>query len=98
MATGTKRDYYEILGVARGASEAYSVLSDPQKRPIYDRLGHAGLGNRGFDPRSGFNSTIFEEFSDIFGDIFGFEEVLGGGRRTRGQRGQRGQRGADLRY
>jgi len=131
MATGTKRDYYEILGVAREASaeqiksayrkaalqwhpdrnpekkeeaehkfreasEAYSVLSDPQKRPIYDRLGHAGLGNRGFDPGSGFNATIFEEFQDIFGDLFGFEEVLGGGRR-RG-RGQRGQRGADLRY
>jgi len=131
MATGTKRDYYEILGVAREASaeqiksayrkaalqwhpdrnpekkeeaehkfreasEAYSVLSDPQKRAIYDRLGHAGLGNRGFDPGSGFNATIFEEFQDIFGDLFGFEEVLGGGRR-RG-RGQRGQRGADLRY
>src|ERR1700674_5812719 len=131
MATGTKRDYYEILSVTREssaeqiksayrkaamqwhpdrnpdkkeaaehnfreASEAYSVLSDPQKRSIYDRLGHAGLGNRGFDPGSGFNSTIFEEFQDIFGDLFGFEEVLGGGRR-RG-RTQRGQRGSDLRY
>src|ERR1700674_2939785 len=127
MATGTKRDYYEILSVTREssaeqiksayrkaamqwhpdrnpdkkeaaehnfreASEAYSVLSDPQKRSIYDRLGHAGLGNRGFDPGAGFNSTIFEEFQDIFG----FEEVLGGGRR-RG-RSQRGQRGSDLRY
>jgi molecular chaperone DnaJ len=131
MATSTKRDYYEVLGVARDcsadqiksayrkaalkwhpdrnpekkdeaehyfreATEAYSVLSDPQKRPIYDRLGHAGLDSRGFDPSSGFNATIFEDFQDIFGDLFGFEDIFGGGRR-RG-RGQRGQRGADLRY
>ena len=78
----------------RAASEAYAVLSDPQKRAVYDRYGAAGLGSRGFD--SGFNASIFEEFQDILGDLFGFDEVLGGGRR-RGSR-QRGQRGADLRY
>jgi len=71
----------------RAASEAYAVLSDPQK-------GAAGLGSRGFD--SGFNASIFEEFQDILGDLFGFDEVLGGGRRRGGR--QRGQRGADLRY
>src|SRR5271156_3646537 len=79
----------------RQASEAYSVLSDPEKRPVYDRFGHAGLGSRGFET-GGFNETIFEEFQDILGGMFGFEEAFGGGRR-RG-RGSRGQRGADLRY
>jgi molecular chaperone DnaJ len=86
----------EASEMFRRATEAYSVLSDPQKRTIYDRYGQAGLGNRGFDPHAGVNATIFEEFQDILGDLFGFEDVFGGGRR-RG-RGQRGQRGADLRY
>jgi molecular chaperone DnaJ len=80
----------------RRATEAYSVLSDAQKRSVYDRFGHAGLGNRGFEA-GGFNATVFEEFQDILGDLFGFEDVFGGGRR-RGARGARGQRGADLRY
>jgi molecular chaperone DnaJ len=81
----------------RQATEAYSVLSDAQKRSTYDRFGHAGLGNRGFEAGAGFNATIFEEFQDILGDLFGFEQVFGGGGARRG-RGTRGQRGADLRY
>jgi molecular chaperone DnaJ len=80
----------------RQCSDAYGVLSDPQKRAVYDRYGHAGLNSRGFDT-SGFNATIFEEFQDILGDFFGFDGALGGAGARRG-RAQRGQRGADLRY
>jgi len=82
----------------RRASESYSVLSDAQKRSVYDRFGHAGLGNRGFES-TGFNSTVFEEFQDILGDLFGVDDAFfGGARRGAGKRGARGQRGADLRY
>src|ERR1700761_5722489 len=79
----------------RQASEAYSVLSDPQKRATYDRYGAAGLGSRGFD--TGFDASVFTDFQDIIGEMFGFQD-LGGNRRRGGQRGSRGQRGADLRY
>ena len=119
-----KRDYYEVLGVSRSATdqeiksayrklalqyhpdrnpgnkdaeeqfkeaaEAYSVLSDAQKRAHYDRFGHtSGAGAAG-----GFDPNVFADFSDILGDIFGFGDIFGGGRRS----GSRVQRGADLRY
>src|SRR5499433_3711679 len=76
----------------RECTEAYSVLSDAEKRRIYDTYGHAGLSSSagGVD----FNGTIFQDFHDIFGDFFGFEDILGGGRRGR----SRTQCGADLRY
>ena len=77
----------------REATEAYSVLSDAQKRAAYDRYGHAGVS--GVSADSGFNSSIFEEFQDIFGDFFGFEDIFG---RTGGRGRARVQRGADLRY
>jgi molecular chaperone DnaJ len=87
----------EAESMFRQASEAYSVLSDPEKRAVYDRYGHAGLSGGSFDG-GGFNSTIFEEFQDIF-DLFGMQDPTGGGRgRRRGGRAARGQRGEDLRY
>ncbi|HKW25382.1 MAG TPA: molecular chaperone DnaJ [Terriglobales bacterium] len=79
------------------ATEAYSVLADSQKRAMYDRFGHAGVGTAaggGAGGFGGFDATIFQDFSDIFGDFFGFGDLFGGG----GRRGRsRAQRGPDLR-
>ena len=84
---------HEAEAKFRECTEAYSVLSDQEKRQIYDAYGHAGLSNVGGG--ADFNGTIFQDFHDIFGDFFGFEDLLGGG----GRRGRtRAQRGADLRY
>lgn len=77
----------------RESTEAYSILSDTQKRQIYDTYGHAGLSGVGAMPD--FSGTIFQDFHDIFGDFFGFEDIFSSGGRSR--RG-RAQRGADLRY
>lgn len=77
----------------RECTEAYSVLSDGQKRQIYDTYGHAGLSGAGAGAAD--YSSIFEDFHDIFGDFFGFEDLFGGGGRGRARRAQRG---SDLRY
>jgi len=123
-----KRDYYEVLGVSRNASdqeiksayrklalqyhpdrnpgnkeaeetfkeaaEAYSILSDSQKRANYDRFGHAGVGTSAGGGFGGFDPNVFADFSDILGDLFGFGDLFGSGRRS----ASRVQRGADLRY
>ena len=120
----SKRDYYEVLGVTRTATEieikrayrtlavqhhpdknpdnpqaeekfkeaaeAYSVLSDAQKRAAYDRFGHQGVGAGA----GGFNAG-FTNIEDIF-DLFGFGDMFGGRGGSRGQTAA--QRGADLRY
>ncbi len=129
LASNGKRDYYEVLGVSRTATEqeiksayrklalqyhpdrnpepgaeekfkeateAYSVLCDSAKRVQYDRFGHAGVGAGGFGG-AGFDPTIFQDFadlSDVFGSIFGFGDIFGGGQ---SRRRSRAQRGADLR-
>jgi molecular chaperone DnaJ len=120
LTSNGKRDYYEVLGVTRAAtdqelksayrklalqfhpdrnpnnpdaeekfkecSEAYAVLTDVDKRSVYDRFGHAGLGG---NAGAGFDAT---DLGDIFGDFFGLGEIFGGGTRRR----SRTQRGADL--
>ena len=104
------RDYYDVLGVTRDASEtevkksfrrlarelhpdvnnhdpaaeekfkeaaeAYEVLSDPERRSVYDRYGHEGVRGGGYAPSfEGFGS-----FADIFDAFFGGGGAFGGGR------------------
>lgn len=73
------------------AAEAYGVLSDQQRRSTYDRFGHQGLANGG---GGGSTDGNFQDLGDLFGDIFGFGDLFGGGQKRR----SRPQRGEDLRY
>ncbi len=121
----TKRDYYEVLGVSRGATpdelkaayrrqaikfhpdknpgnkdaaekfkeanEAYSVLSNSEKRQAYDQYGHAGVQGMGGGPGAGAGGFDFGNLSDIFQDVFGEAFGFSGQRRRQGQRGEPGR-------
>jgi molecular chaperone DnaJ len=125
MAASSKRDYYDVLGVARNAStdeikkayrrlarqyhpdlnkdtdaearfkeisEAYEVLSNSDKRAMYDRFGHQAVSGAGRgDPFGGFGGYGAE---DIFSTIF--DAFMGQGMRSTS--GSSALRGADLRY
>lgn len=73
-------------------TEAYAILADAEKRSLYDRFGHAGVGSAA-SGAAGFDPAIFQDFGDLFGEFFGFGDMFGAGGRGR----SRAQRGADLR-
>lgn len=131
-----KRDYYEVLGIQKGATEeeikkayrklavkyhpdrnpgdkeaeekfreateAYEVLSDEKKRPLYDQYGFAGVD--GMDQGGGAQySHAFHDFSDLFGGMGGgfgdiFDNLFGGGSRSSGRKRSGPSEGASLRF
>ncbi len=84
----------ESEGRFKEINEAYSVLSDPQKRAAYDRFGHAGLNGAGGGPGGAQFHDVGDIFNEVFGDVFG--DMFGG--RRGGQQRSGPARGQDLRY
>ncbi|MGN0930436.1 MAG: molecular chaperone DnaJ [Thermoguttaceae bacterium] len=77
----------EAVAKFKICAEAFEVLSDPDKRQIYDRYGKSGLENQG----GGHSFNDVGDIFNIFGDMFGFGDIFGGGRG-----GVRVQQGADV--
>lgn len=80
------------------AAEAYSILSDENKRQRYNQFGHAGVGGASGGGAGGFGGgftmdDIFSQFGDIFGDSSPFGDIFG----RQGGNGRRVRRGSDLR-
>jgi molecular chaperone DnaJ len=82
----------EAEGRFKEINEAYSVLSDPQKRAAYDRFGHAGVNGQGAGGGAGQFHDVNDIFNEVFGDVFG--DMFGG----RGRQRSGPARGQDLRY
>jgi molecular chaperone DnaJ len=82
----------DAAGRFKEINEAYSILSDPQKRAAYDRFGHAGVNGAG----GGGGGPQFHDVGDIFNEVFGdvFGDMFGG----RGRQRSGPARGQDLRY
>lgn len=83
----------EAAGRFKEINEAYSVLSDPQKRATYDRFGHAGVNGAGGGAGGAQYQDVHDIFNEVFGDVFG--DMFGGGRQRQRSGPARGQ---DLRY
>ena len=82
----------EAAGRFKEINEAYSVLSDPQKRAAYDRFGHAGVNGAAGGGGGAQFHDVHDIFNEVFGDVFG--DMFGG----RGRQRSGPARGQDLRY